>query len=147
MKNSILNHSESELDLLETKLVTIDKEMPEPKIPEPDDSILRIDFLYYATNKYVNGGWVQIHPSTFIRPVGSQTQYRMIGTVNIPKNPVKHYFKSQRDMLFYSLLFPPVPKDVTHIDIIEKECNGGTWFNFYNVPMQTVLNSIIVING
>jgi hypothetical protein len=147
MKNIIFNQKDNEIEVLEPTIVTIKKEVPELKTPEPDDNILRIDFLYYASPIYINGGWVQIHPSTFIRPVGSQTKYKLIGTVNIPKNPVKHYFKTQRDMLFYSLLFPLVPKDVTHIDIIEMESNLGTWFNFYNVPMQTVLNSVIVVNS
>lgn len=146
MKNIILNQQKTELEVLEPTIITIEKVVPEIKIPEPDDNILRIDFLYYASPYYNNGGWVQIHPQTFIRPVGSQTKYKMVGAVNIPKNPVKHFFKTNRDMLFYSLLFPQVPKDVTNIDIIEKEINDGTWFNFYNVPMQTVLNSIIVVN-
>jgi hypothetical protein len=49
-------------------------------------------------------------------------------------------------MLFYSLLFPRLPKDVTHIDIIEHDGAGDNWFNFYNVAMETVLNGIIPVN-
>jgi len=107
---------------------------------------LRIDFLYYANNKYINGGWVHIMPQTYIRPVGSDTRYTLLQAINIPIAPLKHHFKSKSDMLFYSLLFPRLPKDVTHIDIIEHDGAGDNWFNFYNVAMETVLNGIIPVN-
>jgi hypothetical protein len=74
MKNIIFNQKENEIEVLEPTIVTIKKEVPELKTPEPDDNILRIDFLYYASPICINGGWVQIHPSTFIRPVGSQKE-------------------------------------------------------------------------
>jgi hypothetical protein len=107
---------------------------------------LRIDFLYYASNKYINGGWVHIMPQTYIRPVGSDTRYTLLQAINIPMAPQKHHFKTQSDMLFYSLLFPRLSKDVTHIDIIEHDGVGDNWFNFYNVAMETVLNGIIPVN-
>ena len=118
----------------------------EIKTVNVNEDPLRIDFLYYANNEYINGGWVQIQPQTYIRAVNSETRYKLLHTINIPLAPQKHYFKSTKDMLFYSLLFPQVPKDVTHIDIIEMEGPGGNWFNFYNVAMETVLNGIIPVN-
>ncbi len=119
---------------------------PDIKIRNAMEDPLRIDFLYYADSKYINGGWVQIQAQTYVRPVGSDMRYRLLQAINIPIAPSKHYFKSHRDMLFYSLLFPRLPEDVTHIDIIECEGPGGNWFNFYGVSMETIRNGIIPVN-
>ena len=60
MKNIIFNQKDNEI------------EVPELKTPEPDDNILRIDFLYYASPIYIIGGWVQIHHSNIIEYAASE---------------------------------------------------------------------------
>ncbi len=102
------------------------------------DHLIRIDFLYHASPIYVNGGWVQMSPDCFIRPINTTQKYKLVKAENIPIAPTKHYFKSSRDILSYSLYFPAMPENTTSIDIIEDESHGQNWFNFYGVSMQTV---------
>lgn len=114
---------------------------------ENDPEYTRIDFLYYACPRYVDGGWIQISRDTFIRPVGSNHRLKLVSAVNIPIAPTKHYFKSTRDILCYTLYFPPVPKGTKSIDIIENEILGGTWFNFYGVSMEIVRRDKIIVGN
>ncbi|MBM3163945.1 MAG: hypothetical protein FJZ80_00660 [Bacteroidetes bacterium] len=103
---------------------------------EFNDEYTRIDFLYKASNEYINGGWIQMHDEAFIRPVGSETKYRLIQAINIPIAPSKLHFQRQGQLHRYTLLFPALPKTTQKIDIIEKEA-PGTYFNFYNVDFST----------
>ena len=107
----------------------------------------RIDFICYPDRIYVNGGWVQISRESFIRTAGSKERLKLVNAINIPIAPVKHYFKSIKDSLCYTLYFPPVPKGTTTIDIIECEAPGGTWFNFYSVSMERIKQKKLVVGN
>jgi hypothetical protein len=102
---------------------------------ELNNEYTRIDFLYKASNKYINGGWIQMYDEAFIRPVGSDMKYRLIQAINIPIAPSKLHFQRQGQLHRYTLLFPALPKNTQKIDIIEKEA-PGTFFNFYNVDFS-----------
>jgi hypothetical protein len=114
---------------------------------ELDENYTRIDFLYYAPSHYQNGGWVQISKHTFIRPVGSEYKLKLMKAVNIPIAPQKHFFKSNRDLLSYTLYFPALSKGCTSIDIIEREINDGTWFNFYGISVEKVRKDVLIIGN
>lgn len=106
---------------------------------EHEAEFTRIDFIYYPKPCYINGGWVEIAKNTFIRTVGSKQQLKLVKAINIPIAPTKHYFKSVKEFLCYTLYFPPIPKETAFIDIIEKEVpDDNTWFNFYGVSMETI---------
>lgn len=96
------------------------------------DEYTRIDFLIRGSQLYINGGWIMIDRNSFIRPVGSNTRYKLIKAVGIPYAPQKHYFKRKGEPHAYTLYFPALPKDTKSIDIIEREA-PGTYFNFYDV--------------
>jgi hypothetical protein len=102
---------------------------------ELTENFTRIDFLYTAPDYYDNGGWVNIAKETFIRPVGSNEEYRLVYTSNIPFAPLKHYFNRCGESLVYTLIFPALPKNTLAIDIIEKE-GLPNYFNFYNVDFS-----------
>ncbi len=114
---------------------------------EIDPEFTRIDFIYYACNIYVNGGWVRILRDTFIRPSGSKTCLKLVNAINIPIAPKKHWFKSTKDLLCYTLIFPALPKGTKSIDIIENETPGGSWFNFYGVSMETVRSQKLIVGN
>jgi hypothetical protein len=99
---------------------------------EFSDEYTRIEFIYRSSMIYVNGGWIQMDPNAFIRPVGSSVKYRLIKTEGIPLAPSKHYFRSKGEYHTYTLIFPALPGNTKQIDIIERE-ESGTYFNFYNV--------------
>ena len=99
---------------------------------ELSDEYTRIEFIYRSSMMYINGGWIQMDPNAFIRPVGSTVKYRLIKTEGIPLAPSKHYFRSKGEYHTYTLIFPALPGNTKQIDIIEREANG-TYFNFYGV--------------
>jgi hypothetical protein len=100
-----------------------------------DDDFTRIDFVYIAPKKYLNGGWIQIDSGCYIRPIGSEIRYKMVSAINIPLAPSKFYFKSQGQVHQFTLLFPALPKSVKQIDIIERLAEGR-FFNFFRVALQ-----------
>ena len=112
---------------------------------ERTDEYLRIDFIVHADPVYMNGGWVQIYPETFIRPAGTTQRLVLVKTEGIPLAPTKHYYKSIHDTLSYSLYFPSIPKDGEFIDIIENAGGGSTFFNFYGVAVNRIIRSPIEI--
>jgi hypothetical protein len=120
-----------------------EKESESP-FEDVDDKYLRIDFVHYGSPKYQNGGWVQMNARTYIQPVGSEKKYYMVGTNNMPIAPDKHCYKCKGDILIYSLFFPKLPSDVTHIDIIENKRLKNA-FNLYNVSLETIQNTIIPV--
>lgn len=105
----------------------------------------RIDFIHYAGKQYINGGWVQIQGNTFIRVLGSTDRLNLIKAINIPIAPTKHWYKSANECLYFTLLFPAIPKSTTHLDIIEREGGDSTFFNFYGVSMNRGNLSVIRI--
>lgn len=100
-----------------------------------EDEFTRIDFVYIAPKKYINGGWIQMDSGCFIRPIGSEIRYKMVQAINIPIAPAKYHFKSKGQVHHFSLLFPALPKNVKQIDVIEKLAEG-TYFNFFRVSLQ-----------
>ena len=112
-----------------------------------EDDLTRIDFIHYADPIYIDGGWVKISPLSFIRPVGTKHKLGLVKAVNIPIAPVKHFYKSKKDFLCYTLYFPPLPKGTKEIDIIEFEGPGDNWFNFYGVSMGRVRSEKIIVGN
>ena len=100
-----------------------------------EDDFTQIDFVYISPKMYINGGWIQIDSGCFIRQIETNTHYKMIKAINIPIAPSKYYFKCKGQIHHFSLLFPPIPKTVKQIDIIEKLAEG-TYFNFFRVALQ-----------
>ena len=105
---------------------------------ELTEAYTRIDFNYTAPDYYVNGGWIQMHPQAYIRPVGTNTTYTLVKTINIKLNPSKTYFKHCGQRHTFTLFFPALPEGTEAIDIIEKEA-PGTYFNFYNIRFSSWL--------
>jgi hypothetical protein len=112
---------------------------------ELTEEYTKINFIHYADKIYIDGGWVQIQGNTFIRVLGSSDKLTLLKAINIPIAPNKHFYKSDHECLYFTLLFPSIPKSTTHIDIIEKEGGGHTFFNFYGVSMTRVNKSVIRI--
>src|ERR1019366_5038423 len=63
--------------------------------------------------------WCSVRDDMFIRPVGSKEKLVLVYAHNITILPQKYYFKNRFEQLHFTLFFPALPKDTTHIDIIE----------------------------
>ena len=82
-------------------------------------------------NSKTHSGWVTISPNTYIGYVGAK--YTMTKAEGIPIEPEKHYFQTVSDRLYFRLIFPPLPKDVTEFDLIESD--SSTW-KFYGIRLK-----------
>lgn len=73
---------------------------------------------YVSKSKYVNGGWVNIFPDTFL--IGSDgNKIQMTHAINIPIGPERHFFKRNGEEKKFTLLFPPLPDNWTHFRVQE----------------------------
>ena len=97
-----------------------------------------INIISYPSKAYVGKWWISLLPDIFIRPVGTNDVLTLVFAFNIPMSPEKHYFRGINDSLRFTLFFPALPKDCTHIDIIEQAGRDKSFFNFYNVPVQVI---------
>lgn len=82
----------------------------------------RIDFEY--VNRYEQGGWCSIDENTYISD--GVNQYKMKSAINIDIAPKQTAFSQQWQILNFTLVFPPLRKDIKTIDFIEGT-DGSTW--------------------
>jgi len=64
---------------------------------------------YVSPHIYINGGWVNIWPITYLDNDSESLRLELLQVVNIPLAPNKHYFKKPGEILHFSLIFGRVP--------------------------------------
>jgi hypothetical protein len=102
----------------------------------------KIDFGYSAYNIYIKGGWIRIHPDTYLEDTKTMLRYKMIKAVDIPIYPEKLEFKTKTDWQYFSLYFEPLPHNDLIINFIEPDksihSDNGNNFNFYKIKLNTI---------
>lgn len=88
-----------------------------------------IEFHYRTSELYANGGWINIHPGSFIQPFGTNKKMGLWKAFDVPLAPKKRYFEYIWTHHTFALLFAPLPKKTTCINIIESYL-PGEHFNF-----------------
>lgn len=106
----------------------------------------KIDFGYQTTDHYINGGWIKISTETFIRPTGSKKKFILTNATNIPFGPEKLHFNSSIEWRYFSLHFPPLPKEIESIDLIEKESGNKNDFNFFGIKLNDLRKRSLIYN-
>lgn len=96
----------------------------------------RLDFSYIATDYYIKGGWIRIHPESYLLNRNTGKQYKLIQAKNIPMAPNRHDFESTKDWAFFSLYFKPLPLENCTIDFIEAEQPEPTDFNLNGIDLN-----------
>jgi len=86
--------------------------------------------LYVSKSKFVNGGWVNIHPTTFL--VRNEETLPLLYAENIPMAPSMHMFKRPGELKNFTLIFPAIPKEWEQFSLIE-ECSSGGGFVVKNL--------------
>ncbi len=114
------------------------------RITQKEDLTI-IDFACYANARYINGGWARVQPGCYIRPVGSSDKLGILKAINIPFEPNKHYFKDKNDVLFFTLVFPGLPKGTLQIDIVDKEGCDGRYFDYHKKEEWGYMNIYAVV--
>lgn len=80
---------------------------------------------YVSKKEYVNGGWVNIHPTTYLWNRDTDDKLPLEFALYIPVAPRCHFFKKSGEIKNFSLVFPKVPPSWRHFTLVEhtpKEC-------------------------
>jgi hypothetical protein len=85
---------------------------------------------YVSKHKYINGGWVNIFPTTYLSHNNEYLQ--MVHAVNIPIAPDIHIFKKKGELKLFTLFFPSIPKDWDSFSLIEN-CENHEGFQVINI--------------
>jgi hypothetical protein len=96
----------------------------------------KFDFGYQTTDYYIRGGWVKISKDTCLLCSKTNKQLKLVRAENIPLGPSKHRFKTTKDWLYYSLIFPPIDNDTKVIDLLEDIPGSPNDFNYYNIQLD-----------
>lgn len=72
---------------------------------------------YVSPQKYPDGGWVNIFPSTYLS--NGKKMLPMIQALNIPLAPHIHVFKNPGELKRFTLVFPPLPKEWKSFTFLE----------------------------
>ena len=96
---------------------------------EKADKYTLIEFHYRTSEMYANGGWINIHPGCFIQPFATNKKMGLWKAFGVPLAPKKRYFEYIWTHHTFALLFAPLPKKTTCINIIESY-RSGEQFNF-----------------
>lgn len=97
---------------------------------EKEDAQTTIFCSYLSKPKYINGGWVNIYPTTFL--VNDNDTLSLLHAVNIPLAPDKHHFEKAGQLKRFVLIFPAIPKNWNSFDFVES-CSSGAGFVVKNV--------------
>jgi hypothetical protein len=96
----------------------------------------KIDFGYITTDKYINGGWINISPDTFIEDVITKERFTLTNVAGITIAPELRNFESKKDWQYFSLFFSPIPQKDCIFNIIEVENGTPNDFNYYNIELK-----------
>jgi hypothetical protein len=89
---------------------------------------------YVSKKKYINGGWVNIYPTTFL--VHENESIPLIHAINIPVAPQFHVFKRAGELKQFTLVFPKIPQNWTSFSLIEK-CDNHNGFVILNIAKNS----------
>jgi hypothetical protein len=85
---------------------------------------------YISKRKYINGGWVNIYPTTYL--VNNNSKLQMLHAENIPVAPSCYIFRNAGELKQFTLFFPVIPKDWEQFSMVE-QCDSNDGFVVKNI--------------
>lgn len=76
--------------------------------------------IHKASAIYINGGWVNIHPNTYLTAGEGQNPLPLIDAIDIPFSPNKHLYSNTKEIKRFTLLFPAIPASWKKFSLIEE---------------------------
>ena len=109
-----------------------------------EEKVTILSCTYVAPNNYVNGGWINIYPTTYLINPITNIQLPLLHAINIPFAPEKFYFSNKGDVKRFLLYFPALPKYWNFFHLIEK-VEDSSGFSVYSIQRnETGLYDIFI---
>lgn len=70
--------------------------------------------------EYIDGGWLNIFPTTYLVNRETGKKLRMEFALDIPVAPKCHFFKRVNEQIRFTLIFPKLPTDWQTFTLIEE---------------------------
>lgn len=103
----------------------------------PDSTVVSLTVV----NNADSNGWFCADKNIYIENLNTRQRYYRIGSHGIPTCPATHNFSRKGETLSFQLIFPPIPKNLNSINLIE-DCNKACFF-FKGIILSNKLNSDI----
>ena len=115
--NTMEKHKPSNVNLIEPISNILIKNLTEDA---QESGYTYLHCVYAAKQKYINGGWINIWPTTYLSGSGKfLDDLEMIQAVNIPVAPNKSHFAERGQVKRFTLIFPAIPKDWKEFCLVE----------------------------
>jgi hypothetical protein len=88
---------------------------------------------YTAPKKYINGGWINISPSTYLIDKSSSNMLKMTQVEGIPLSPSQHHFSRVYEKKTFTLFFPALPKSWEMFTLMELIDSDNPWVK-HDIP-------------
>jgi hypothetical protein len=128
---------------------------PNTKITSIETNSL-FTIVHFETAAEGDSAWTQVNKEIYIQTDVDKKHYGFVKAEGIPMFPAKHYLKTTKGKLPFTVFFEKIPASAKSIDIIERagnSYNGETFFNFYGVSLTlkddavSLQSSQVVFNG
>lgn len=133
--------------LLITSLAAFSQNIVNPQIDQNEDPNTKITsvetnslftIVHFETAAEGDSAWTQLNKEIYIQTDVDKKHYGFVKAEGIPMFPAKHYLKTSKGKLPFTVFFEKIPSSSKSIDIIERagiSYSGETFFNFYGVSL------------
>lgn len=105
------------------------------------EEFLQVDFGYPTSSIYINGGWVNFGAKAYLEDISNGRQYTLIDSINIVLSPQKHEFDYNKERLFFSIRFDPIPLKSAVFNLFESD--SRTVNDFYYLGVEFNVDQLV----
>ncbi len=150
--------------LLVASLSVFSQSIINPQIDQNEDPNTKITsietnslftIVHFETAMQGDSAWTQLNKEIYIQTNVDRRHYNFVKAEGIPISPAKHYLKTSKGKLPFTVFFEKIPAAAKSIDVIERagmSYGGESFFNFYGVSLTqkedpSFLKTTRVVNG
>lgn len=100
------------------------QEMPDELTVLEEAGYTLLHCTYVAKSLYVNGGWVNIWPNTWLEQDTTGDRLTLLHALGIPLAPARYYFKAACQVKRFTLVFPQLPESWDYFTLKEQTDTG-----------------------
>lgn len=95
----------------------------------------------HIVNRIKEGGWFCVDKNVKLTSESLKDDIRMLRSENIENCPTSHHFTKINESVNFKLYFPPLPKGLTEVNLIEDCADNCFYMN--GIVLDMVLNNEI----